>query len=918
MNNCNCPTCGFPRGSCSCGYKWPANPDDKNNAAVLGYNPCTPPPPCPPMPSQMPPVPPRHCGTDPYAQMEELRRAVNGSIAAVNQLLDKSCGTLKAIESRAVNIGAYYSPKSVNTRESYSAEDGSKYWLTRVRHKDTAGRPINMELHFAYMDTGNNGVVEPIFEASYVEMADKMFTAMTDASWFGHVRQNGVPVPSNVDNDYYTMGFTRSGTLKWYQNSVAPSQLSRDQIVNSMGVFGITAIDGQWTDDSYRTHIPTQDEKVPRVLVGQNPESKETFILSTGTFEDTSGMLTKTATDLLTGYGCKTVIEVATGAKVAMLDKGAMLFAPTDNKVPECVAYWYISKKRHFTNDYQRELALLFQQWGAQQWQLSLLRDAVTNVEDDLADVVSRVDNLEDRVVLLETWQTEVNDKLDEIDGSIADINNQLAALDAKIEQEIQDRKDADEVLQGNIDAESEAREAADKVLQDNINAEEAARIAADEALQQQITDNLDILNQEIQDRITAVQELRAALDVEIQARIDGDTQLLALYEDLRAQLVQLQADLNVLANRVETNYNTLYELYSGLRDSYNQLSAWFADLQATLTAIDNVITGINSAINEIKQTLLTLEECCAEMQDWKLTVDADLEDIHDQLTALQSYFSIRGSVQNYSDLADITGQAANDGYIVIDDETREDQTSIYVWDGSEWVYAGRLGIDIANYYTKSEIDALLAGVETDLSNYYTKDEVDGLIEDIDVDLSLYALKLDINMNNAATSVASLQFSFSDVNLFSNLTCSLSFAGTYTRKNSGHLCWVCDSFTVNSGEAQTLVTNESEYVVKGGVEAEIVSTPGSNYRPNQGCGGSCVFYSPIIFSGRVTAYCMFTLTIKYDTAATNNFGVYLQSVVLQGNTIAGELAQNQSASFGSALPGTGIQISYMTPATQVS
>ena len=59
--------------------------------------------------------------------------------------------------------------------------------------------------------------------------------------------------------------------------------------------------------------------------------------------------------------------------------------------------------------------------------------------------------------------------------------------------------------------------------------------------------------------------------------------------------------------------------------------------------------------------------------------------------------------------------------------------------------------INLDNYYTKSEVDALIDGIEvpeTDLSDYYTKTEVDGLIDNIDIpetDLSNYYTKPEID-----------------------------------------------------------------------------------------------------------------------------------------------------------------------------
>lgn len=86
-------------------------------------------------------------------------------------------------------------------------------------------------------------------------------------------------------------------------------------------------------------------------------------------------------------------------------------------------------------------------------------------------------------------------------------------------------------------------------------------------------------------------------------------------------------------------------------------------------------------------------------------------------------------------------------------------------WDGNAWfagnVYIGGTSIDdasvigtggsvnLTNYYTKSQVDDLIDGIETsggtvDLSDYYTKSQVDALIPD-EVDLTNYYTKTEVD-----------------------------------------------------------------------------------------------------------------------------------------------------------------------------
>lgn len=83
------------------------------------------------------------------------------------------------------------------------------------------------------------------------------------------------------------------------------------------------------------------------------------------------------------------------------------------------------------------------------------------------------------------------------------------------LNQEIDDRKDADKKLQGNIDAEAAARKDADKVLQDNIDAETTARKDADRKLDEKFTGEVSRLDNKIDkldDRVEKVGAMAAAI----------------------------------------------------------------------------------------------------------------------------------------------------------------------------------------------------------------------------------------------------------------------------------------------------------------------------------------------------------------------------------------------------------------------
>jgi hypothetical protein len=99
---------------------------------------------------------------------------------------------------------------------------------------------------------------------------------------------------------------------------------------------------------------------------------------------------------------------------------------------------------------------------------------------------------------------------------------------------------------------------------------------------------------------------------------------------------------------------------------------------------------------------------------------DAADADLQIQIDNLHAIMNLRGSVETFTDLPDPTTVSVNDGYIVHTDETRGGITSIYVSDGTEWVWVGEFSVDLTNYYVKSETDALIAeavAVETQARN---------------------------------------------------------------------------------------------------------------------------------------------------------------------------------------------------------
>ena len=120
---------------------------------------------------------------------------------------------------------------------------------------------------------------------------------------------------------------------------------------------------------------------------------------------------------------------------------------------------------------------------------------------------------------------------------------------------------------------------------------------------------------------------------------------------------------------------------------------------------------------------------------------------IQQQLNALTSIGNFSTSVENYSDLLNIEEPKNSDMVIVINDETRENKSTIYVFNGIEWQFSGEFkGGEIRDFTTNpinletettgllpsSKIENVKAKQVTidDLAGYFNSDNVeDALVE---------------------------------------------------------------------------------------------------------------------------------------------------------------------------------------------
>ena len=397
---------------------------------------------CKPAPAPYEPPCCAPCGMTTEEQIMRLNDKVDCMTATYNQVMSECYKTLHNLEEAAEENGAYYGAGEVWTEQGYYADESATYTLTHKAVVDRHGEPIRIGLHLAYDNTTNSKIEQDMFSASKVLYADKILVAQpkTANGWYGNVIYRGAPIATHNDGTLYTVGFTKAGVMRVYQNGIDKEQMLRDTIENAMGCSGVLILNGQLTDDSYRANIPNATEQVARVVIGQNSDTREVIFLTCGNENNVNrkGMTSKACAQILLQYGCDIAVELCEADSAGAMNKGQFMFVPDNNEVPTAYCYWYISRRCFYKNDYTREVAELMQNYGQVIWENFLTGG--------------------------------------KLDDTIAKLNKEIA-----------DRIAADNELQENINAEADTRAENDTVLQENINAEITRATAAEKTLQTNI-----------------------------------------------------------------------------------------------------------------------------------------------------------------------------------------------------------------------------------------------------------------------------------------------------------------------------------------------------------------------------------------------------------------------------------------------
>ena len=428
----------------------------------------TPPPPCgapypppfqpqpcpPPMPKPMPCVPPAPSvcqGMDLYEAMNGLTDRVNTCIATYNDVMANSYQALRNLEHAAEANGAYYGDCEVSTEQGYYADEGNTYCVTRKKVVDRFGEPIRMQLKLAYDNTTNSNLEQPIDDASMIECAQVIASCeVGETGWVGNCFYKGAPLPSVESGEGYCVAFTRNGTMRVYANAINQSQLLNDGVENSMSCVGRIIVDGEVKDEVAAAVAPI-------VAMGQNTVTKEVFFVSAGSDANqvkqgltNRGLSSKACADILKGYGCDIAVVLSTGNNAMLLDKGENAFVPSTlpNQV-KAKAFWYITRKAHYKNDYDRQLAELIQNYGQLRYTALLNQLSILNLKNYTEAEISRIDaQLTQFLQQLEAF----NVRLTEVESNYNALVERVDTIEADLAQVKQTINTLQQTVQNLID----------------------------------------------------------------------------------------------------------------------------------------------------------------------------------------------------------------------------------------------------------------------------------------------------------------------------------------------------------------------------------------------------------------------------------------------------------------------------------
>ena len=592
-----------------------------------------------PSPTPLPPVFPALTGAE---QIRDLGQKVNELCGTLEGYNHKVEDAFEKIINSCICNDAYY--KDVWSESGYIPESGSNYKVIHVPFLDRAHQPVYFELGLAYDNTTNAGVKEGCFSASQRFLADKLVPAQNKGDSFtGTVMWKGAPIYTQT-GDSYTFAVTQSGFFKGYKNVVAET-LKADKVRNSCGARGILVYNKELATDSFPEDASTMKA---RVAVGQNYDTKERFIIVVDG-GDSVGCTSEQLGNLFVKYGCMVAIELASGTSVYGMDKGSMVFAPAvaseddTPSVPESNAFWYITKRRHYHNEYVRDVSLLTQQMGEEIWRRVILNEQTDYAKQRIVELAKEIDQeIEDRKAEIARLET----VCDRIESESKERDNELTEL---IATRVRESEERDAQLQVNIDNEAKTREENDKTLQNNIDKEAQTRETNDNSLHTKLQANID-----------SEANTRELNDIKKVAHVDdGNKRTYSIYRNNDTKIAEdievyeynkLVADLQTLGEVAENLKAEVAARKAGDDALQAQITQEISDRNAEIVKVTAIVTQEtadrevadtalgNRITNEVTTRESNVKELNERLDSYTETTDTVIKQIQDDLTQEVAY----------------------------------------------------------------------------------------------------------------------------------------------------------------------------------------------------------------------------------------------------------------------------------------
>ena len=586
----------------------------------------------PPVPA-MPPVPSVCEGESLYEAVNNCIDRVNVCMDTYNDVMAECYKTLHNLQRAAEENGAYYGPADVWTEEGYDADSSAKYYIIHKKHIDRRGQPIFMELGLAYDNATNSKIEQSIFSASKVKYADKIVIAQpkTEKGWYGKAIWHGAPIQSDPAASLWTVGFTRGGFMRVYSNGTSVDTMLKDTVENAMGCSGVLIQDGAVTSEMYYNQIPDYDKQSSRVIMGQNVATGEVLILVTGHENDVNakGMTSIAAANIMLQRGASIAVELCEGESAAACDKGQLMFTPETKTVPTAYCFWYITRRRFYKNDYERELAELMQNYGQCIWEGYLNGEKIQDIAADLAAEIDRAQNAENNL--------DAAIKAEQARAEAAE-----GQLNTKIEAETTRAEAAEKVLDDKITAETNRATAAEADLQEQITNEVNRATGVEADLQEQITEEVtrakareDEIASDLADEVNratleenrlnglittetqrakdAEATLQTNIDNEQQAREDADTALGGRIDDLSSDVTQQITDFKT---EVNGKLDSMESTISQIQTTVESLSTQVDNLSQNVTNLSGAVSTMQNTVNTLQQNFTSLTEAVAGIND--------------------------------------------------------------------------------------------------------------------------------------------------------------------------------------------------------------------------------------------------------------------------------------------------------------